>query len=101
MDYKLFIDDLRFPVEPDWFVARSSSEAIEAIKIYGMPSHIAFDHDLGGEDTTRIFCKELEVMLCRRDVYFPKEFSYSIHSANPIGVNWISEYMSDLLDHYK
>ena len=28
MDYKLFIDDERYPVTPDWFIARNSYDAI-------------------------------------------------------------------------
>lgn len=49
--YKLFIDDERFPTTPDWFVARTSEQAITAVNMYGFPSEIAFDHDLGGNDT--------------------------------------------------
>lgn len=48
--YKLFIDDERFPTKPDWFVARTSEQAITAIKNYGFPKEIAFDHYLGDDD---------------------------------------------------
>ena len=30
MTYLLFIDDERFPVTPDWFVARNSFQAIKS-----------------------------------------------------------------------
>lgn len=45
MNYRLFIDDERFPVTPDWFVARTSGQAIKAVKMYGLPQEIAFDLD--------------------------------------------------------
>lgn len=45
MIYRLFIDDERFPVTPDWFIARNSFQAIKALELYGMPKEIAFDHD--------------------------------------------------------
>ena len=41
MTYKLFIDDERYPVTPDWFIARNSYDAIYAVKEYGLPSEIA------------------------------------------------------------
>ena len=47
MNYCLFIDDERFPVTPDWFVARNSYQAIKALELYGLPQEVAFDHDLG------------------------------------------------------
>lgn len=47
MNYRLFIDDERFPVTPNWFIARNSFQAIMALELYGIPQEIAFDHDLG------------------------------------------------------
>ena len=48
MTYKMFIDDERFPKTDDWTIVRSSQEAIDCVLKKGIPSHIAFDHDLGG-----------------------------------------------------
>ena len=65
MNYRLFIDDERFPVTPNWFIARNSFQAIMALELYGIPQEIAFDHDLGGQDTsiTFIICDERAVFL--------------------------------------
>lgn len=71
MTYRLFIDDERFPVTPDWFVARNSFQAIKALELYGMPQEIAFDHDLGGQDTAINFINHLENELIDRELKFP------------------------------
>jgi hypothetical protein len=62
----LFIDDERdpsyigpFSLRWDWFIARSSSEAIEYVKVNGMPTCMSLDHDLGGSDTSIAFLRWL------------------------------------------
>ncbi len=52
----LFIDDLREPIEVGWQsgrieIARSSQEAKDLVDSLGLPTQISFDHDLGGDDT--------------------------------------------------
>lgn len=98
MDYKLFIDDLRFPTTPDWFVARNSFEAINALYLYGCPTEIAFDHDLGGQDTSMVFVKKFANMLLDGEISLPTGFKYSIHSANPVGARNIHSFMEQLLE---
>lgn len=100
MSYKLFIDDERYPTTPDWMVARTSYDAIWMVENYGMPTEIAFDHDLGGEDTTMVFLKWLEQKLMEEFVAFPANFKYSIHSQNPIGAKNVKLYMEDLLNFF-
>ena len=100
MSYKLFIDDERCPTTPDWMIARTSYDAIWMVENYGMPTEIAFDHDLGGEDTTMVFLKWLEQKLMEEFVAFPTNFKYSIHSQNPIGAKNIKLYMEDLLNFF-
>ena len=100
MNYKMFIDDERFPVFPDWFVARNSFQAIKAIELYGLPIEIAFDHDLGGTDTVMTFLNYLENYLIDNSLTFPKGFTYSIHSQNPIGVENIKCRMENLLEYF-
>ena len=97
MTYKLFIDDERFPVTDDWIIARSSKEAIHILYHQGMPSEIAFDHDLGGDDTSMKFCHALFEYMAATPAYVPAGFKYSIHSQNPIGAQNISGYMDQLL----
>ena len=100
MTYRLFIDDERFPVTPDWFVARNSYQAIKALELYGMPQEIAFDHDLGGQDTAINFINALESELIDRNLKFPKGFKYTVHSQNPIGAANIISKMNELIHYF-
>lgn len=100
MAYRLFIDDERFPVTPDWFVARNSYQAIKALELYGIPQEIAFDHDLGGQDTSINFINHLESELIDNDLKFPKGFNYTVHSQNPIGAANIISKMDGLIDYF-
>lgn len=92
---KLFIDDVRNPPDDSWVVARSSKEALSFVKENGLPDMISFDHDLGGEDTTRVFLHEITEMILDKKLTF-KPFEYLIHSANPVGRDWIENYLENL-----
>lgn len=100
MTYRLFIDDERFPVTPDWFVARNSFQTIKALELYGMPQEITFDHDLGGQDTAINFINHLENEMIDAGLKFPKGFEYTIHSQNPIGAANIISKMDGLIDYF-
>lgn len=101
MKYRLFIDDERFPITPDWFVARNSYQAIYALETWGMPTEIAFDHNLSGTDTSMVFLHKLVQLLDENKVEFLENFKYAIHSANPIGKENIRCYMENILKEYK
>ncbi len=101
MTYKLFIDDERHPVTNDWVVARSSFDAIAHVTEHGIPNEIAFDHDLGGQDTTRNFIKWLIDHIIDNDLHFPADFKFSVHSQNPIGADWIKHTMTELVWMFK
>ena len=97
MQYKLFIDDERYPVKPDWFIARNSYDAIYAVKEYGLPSEIAFDHDLGGRDTSMVFLYALSDYMLDNDLKFPDGFKYTVHSQNPVGAKNIDVFMKNFI----
>lgn len=97
MTWRLFLDDERHPVTPDWVIARSSAEAINMCRERGLPQEVAFDHDLGGDDTSMAFLAWLTNALLDNQVSFPKGFTYSVHSQNPIGVRNIEGLMNNLL----
>lgn len=80
--YKMFIDDVRMPPQGDWVVVRSSNEAISYIQANGMPAFISFDHDLGGDDTTMVFLRDLVDLVWNGEDAPP---AYEVHSANPVG----------------
>lgn len=93
----MFLDDLRNPTtNDDWIVLRSSQEAIDYVKQNGMTEFASFDHDLGGEDTTMVFLRWLIDYDLDHEV-IPKNFSWKVHSANPVGSanihSLISSYM--------
>ena len=106
MKYDLFLDDIRVPVEADdntpriVIIARSSESAIEVINTIGiLPKHICFDHDLGGDDTAIVFINWLTEQVLDGRYVLTEQFTYSIHSQNPIGFENIKSKMNMLVDH--
>ena len=102
MKYSMFLDDERFPPEDArcWVLARSSSEAIRLVETYGLPDYISFDHDLGGEDTSRVFVKWLMNKVIDGKIRIPPEFGFYVHSQNPVGRDWIFNNISSLVYHF-
>lgn len=96
--WKLFIDDERDPVDKSFIVARSSQEAIDYVELFeSLPIEICFDHDLGGDDTSMKFIHWMSNQILDNRYQLRKDFKYSIHSQNPIGVNNIKYYMLGFL----
>lgn len=84
MKLRLWIDDKR--TAPDeWLWAKTSKKAIALLKNYsGMISEVSFDHDLGGDDTTR----PVVMWLCENeDEDWPP--ICHVHSSNPCGIEWL------------
>lgn len=100
-DWKLFIDDERDPVGDDWLTVRNSDGAILAVMAFGMPNEIAFDHDLGGDDTSIKFIHWLMNQVMDGVYDFPDGFTYSVHSQNPVGARNIKNKMDDLLMYHR
>ena len=97
MTYKMFLDDERFPAKDDCVIVRSSQEAIALIEKEGMPIHIFFDHDLGGDDTSMVLIHWIIDKVLDEELDVPYKFTYSIHSQNPIGVTNINNLMNAFL----
>ena len=95
--YKLFIDDERQPVAAGWVIARTSKEAIHIIRTFGLPIEIAFDYDLGGDDTTKKVLQWLFTFVEHENLVFDENFRYSVHSQNPVGAKYVRDFMGDLL----
>lgn len=80
----LWIDDIRTPPE-GWVWAKTSADAIDAINAAVEPfTHISFDHDLGGDDTSR----KIVLWMCENEGHWPQYAS--VHSMNPIGREWLT-----------
>jgi hypothetical protein len=90
--YRLFIDDERDPPADDghtWTVVRTVDAARSIVVALGIPSFIAFDHDLGatpegGTSEVMRFVHWLKdfILDTRPDL---GEFDFYVHSQNPIG----------------
>jgi peptidoglycan/xylan/chitin deacetylase (PgdA/CDA1 family) len=95
---KLYIDDIRSPkTDGNWVILRTSQEAIDYVKKYGVPNFVSLDHDLGGDDTVMIFLKWLiEYDLDNGGSVIPNDFHWNIHSANNVG----TDNMNGLLTSY-
>lgn len=96
-NWKLFLDDERFPMTDDWKIARNSTDAVMYVCIWGIPNEIAFDHDLGGEDTSIKFINWMTEQVLDGKLNIPEGFKYSIHSQNPIGAENIKHKMDAIL----
>lgn len=88
----LIIDDLRnpilskFPDTSNISIARTSQEAIAFFQNTTFET-VFWDHDLGGDDTTRNVIQFLvEEALADRRI---KIYQNIVHSANNIGADWI------------
>lgn len=111
MGGNLFIDDERLPPDDgrEWFVARNMGEVIDYIQAFGIPRYISFDHDLGdmlalddngiplGNGYT--IAKYLVYLdMYSKEYKFPSDFSFYVHSQNPIGAENIRCYLNNYLN---
>ena len=102
-NWKMFIDDERNPTHKDSVVFRSSEEAIAALTKWSQAGvhfskDIAFDHDLGGEDTSIIFINWLIERWLDKKITIHPDTIFSVHSQNPVGAANIKSKMLQLLE---
>ena len=101
--YTMFLDDIRTPKEKYDVIARSYDEATSYILKYGMPNFISFDHDLGCDENSNILnsgydlAKWLVEQSLNEVLEFPEDFTFQVHSANPIGKNNIKSILNSYL----
>ncbi len=100
---KMFLDDIRVPKNDYDVIVRNFEEAINFVKENGIPTFISFDHDLGCDEMGNIlksgydFAKWLVDMDIENIYKFPDNFTFDIHSANPIGKNNIKAILNNYL----
>lgn len=88
---RLWIDDIRpAPDGFDWAVSSDGAIAIlEDYRALGWPvEEISFDHDLGGDDTSR----RIVIWMIEND--YPWPAIVRVHSANPVGIDWLNGMIS-------
>ena len=96
---KLFLDDIRIPTSSGYAVVRSYDAAVHFMRENGCPEFISFDHDLGEAKEHSGY--DVAKWMIERDMndngkFIPKDFSYRVHSMNPVG----KENIEGLLDGY-
>jgi hypothetical protein len=98
----LFLDDERHPPRDgyDWKIVTNFDQAVKYITERGVPNYMSFDHDLGEDSKTGYeFVKWLvEADMDSGGKLIPSDFSYYVHSQNPIGAANIRGYLSSYLD---
>ena len=84
---KIYLDDIRNPIDPDFVVLRTPQEFKEFIIMMGCPKYISFDHDLGNNVESGYDCLKwlIEYDLENNKTFIPEEFEINVHSANPVG----------------
>ena len=97
MNIRMYLDDIRDPVGTFDYIARSSGLAINFMDDIGCPNFISFDHDLGGTDTAMRVVKYMVEMDLDNPGWIPEDFSFFVHSANPVGAANITGYLNAYL----
>ena len=101
---KLYLDDVRDLPDESFDLARSYDEAVNYVKQHGIPTFISFDHDLGVDENEKLlptgfdFAKWLVEMDMDNIYKFPENFSFNVHSANPVGKANIEGYLNNYLN---
>lgn len=96
---RIFLDDERNPkVEQFDEIARSYQDFEEIVCYRHDISYVSFDHDLGlgkdGYDCAK-FLVEMDIMIPGT---ITEDFTFNVHSANPVGASNIRNYMNDYLE---
>lgn len=83
---KVWIDDVRIPPKGYGIWVKNSRQALSLLKFAQFKGwefeEVSFDHDLGGDDTSR----PVVLWLCESG-YWPN--TAHVHSANPVGIEWL------------
>jgi hypothetical protein len=97
---KIWVDDIRTPPDPTWRWCKSSMQTIITLTNYkilvsqGRAQNIevmSLDHDLGMVGDTDDTSRYIVLWMCNHD-FWPDEVR--IHSANPVGVEWLEGMIS-------
>ena len=96
MSYRMFIDDERYPVD-DSVIVRGYTDFYYMVVTRGFPHFISFDHDLGDGPTGMDIAKSIVDMDIEGIIDIPEDFSYYVHSQNPIGKGNIEGLLNNYL----
>lgn len=95
---RVYLDDIRHPQTEGFVVLRSYQEFVDYVLMFGCPSYISFDHDLGNNIPSGYDClKWLIDHDLQSQGFIPGDFEINVHSANPVG----KENIEKLWNSYK
>ena len=100
-DYMIFLDDERFPgpayESQEMVIVRNFWDFKKILVEMGIPKFITFDHDLADTHYTGYTCAEFLIseMIFSENANISEEFSFEVHSMNPVG----AQKIRDLLNH--
>jgi len=98
---KLYLDDIRIPTTSGFAIVRNYDDAIQYMLDNGCPDFISFDHDLGDSDehSGLDVAKWMVIQDLDQDgKFFPKDFTFAVHSANPPGAANIVGLINSFLE---
>ena len=95
---KLYLDDIRVTTD-DSVLVKTVQEAKSYILKNGMPSFISFDHDLGENQSTGFDLAKwiVEQDLDQQGLFIPDDFTFRVHSQNPVGGRNIEMLLNNYL----
>ena len=116
---RLYLDDVRTPLDSDWIIARNYEEFVSIIKFHGLENFdvISLDHDLGEQSMVEYYtnvknnykldynnivdektgydcCRFLVSESMSKNIPLPQMY---VHSANPIGSANMMGYINNYL----
>lgn len=101
MNYRMFLDDERYPPAEsadDIVIARNFDDAVWYVQNWGVPYFISFDHDLGKGKDGYDFAKWLTEHIIDSNQRLPEYFDFYVHSMNPVGKENIQKYMENFMN---
>lgn len=84
---KIFVDDMRVPLEDDWVLASTVKQAQELIE-KADEFILSLDHDLGEYQGEEVTTRQL-LQWCILEGYTPE--AACVHSSNPVGAAWLRQ----------
>lgn len=99
--YSMFLDDERFPPQKnqmgEWVIVRTLDEVKKTVAEKGFPSFVSFDHDLGDDQPTGMDVAKWLIDYDMDNEVMPDDFSFYVHSQNPVGAKNIQSYIDGYL----
>jgi hypothetical protein len=96
---RIYLDDERNPkIEQFDVITRSFGEFLEILEATELKiTYVSFDHDLGEDSLTGYDCAKALVELDIKYSVLAKDFTFNVHSANPVGAKNIQMYIDQYL----